>query len=36
MKRAEAEQLVKDNGGVARSGVIKDLTYLVPIQLSRQ
>ncbi|MCK4382536.1 MAG: NAD-dependent DNA ligase LigA [Candidatus Lokiarchaeota archaeon] len=29
MKRAEAEQLVKDNGGVARSGVVKDLSYLV-------
>lgn len=29
MKRAEAEQLVKDNGGQARAGVSKNLTYLV-------
>ncbi len=29
MKRAEAEQMVKDNGGEAKSGVAKNLTYLV-------
>ncbi len=29
MKRAEAEQLVKDHGGEAKSGVVKNLTYLV-------
>jgi len=29
MKRAEAEQLVKDNGGLRRSEVTKNLTYLV-------
>ena len=29
MKRAEAEQLVKDNGGLTRSEVTKNLTYLV-------
>ncbi len=29
MKRAEAEQMVKDNGGQSRSGVSKNLTYLV-------
>ena len=29
MKRTEAEQLVKDNGGQTRSGVSKNLTYLV-------
>ncbi|NGX49484.1 MAG: DNA ligase [Candidatus Anoxychlamydiales bacterium] len=29
MKRAEAEQMVKDNGGETRSGVSKNLTYLV-------
>jgi len=29
MNRAEAEQLVKDNGGQTRSGVSKNLTYLV-------
>jgi DNA ligase (NAD+) len=29
MKRAEAEQMVKDNGGEAKSGVTKNLTYLV-------
>ncbi len=29
MRRADAEQIVKDNGGEAKSGVAKDLTYLV-------
>ncbi len=29
MKRADAEQLVKQNGGTAKSSVTKDLTYLV-------
>ena len=29
MKRAEAEALVKDNGGSCKSSVTKDLTYLV-------
>ena len=29
MKRAEAEQLVVDNGGVAKKGVVKNLSYLV-------
>ncbi|KKL18528.1 hypothetical protein LCGC14_2474610, partial [marine sediment metagenome] len=29
MKRAEAEQLVEDNGGQSHSGVSKNLTYLV-------
>ncbi len=29
MKRAEAEQIVRDNGGQARSGVSGKLTYLV-------
>ncbi len=29
MKRAEAEQMVKDNGGVPKSSVVKNLTYLV-------
>ncbi|KKM60761.1 hypothetical protein LCGC14_1538630 [marine sediment metagenome] len=29
MKRAEAEQMVKDNGGETRSGVSKNLTHLV-------
>jgi len=29
MKRAEAEQLVKDNGGQAKSGVVANLSYLV-------
>ncbi len=29
MKRAEAEQIVKNNGGLPKSGVAKDLTYLV-------
>ena len=29
MKRTEAEQFVKDNGGQTRSGVSKNLTYLV-------
>ena len=29
MKRAEADQLVIDNGGEAKSGVVKDLSYLV-------
>ena len=29
IKRAEAEQMVKDNGGQSRSGVSKNLTYLV-------
>jgi DNA ligase (NAD+) len=29
MNRVEAEQFVKDNGGEAKSGVVKNLTYLV-------
>ena len=29
MKRVEAEQLVKDNGGQAKSGVVANLSYLV-------
>jgi glycerol-3-phosphate cytidylyltransferase-like family protein len=29
MKRQDAEQLVKQNGGVCKSSVTKDLTYLV-------
>jgi DNA ligase (NAD+) len=29
MKRAEAEQIVKDNGGEPKSGVVKNLSYLV-------
>ncbi len=29
MKRADAEQIVKQNGGVIKSSVTKDLTYLV-------
>lgn len=29
MKRAEAEQLVVDNGGQAKKGVVKNLSYLV-------
>ena len=29
MKRAEAEQLVAEHGGVAKSGVVKNLSYLV-------
>lgn len=29
MKRAEAESLVKENGGTCKSGVTKDLSYLV-------
>ena len=29
MNRAEAEQLVAEHGGVAKSGVVKDLSYLV-------
>ena len=29
MKRAQAEALVKDNGGSCKSSVTKDLTYLV-------
>ena len=29
IKRADAEQMVKDNGGEAKSGVVKNLTYLV-------
>lgn len=29
MKRAEAEQKVKDNGGLAKASVVKNLTYLV-------
>lgn len=29
MKRAEAEQLVKDHGGQAKSGVVANLSYLV-------
>ena len=29
MKRADAEKLVKENGGTAKSSVTKDLTYLV-------
>lgn len=29
MNRVEVEQLVKDNGGVAKSGVVKNLTHLV-------
>ncbi len=29
VKRAEAEQMVKDNGGQSRSGISKNLTYLV-------
>jgi DNA ligase (NAD+) len=29
MKRAEAEQIVQDNDGQAKSGVVKNLTYLV-------
>lgn len=29
MKRADAEQLVKKNGGIIKSSVTKDLTYLV-------
>ena len=29
MKRAEAEALVKENGGTCKSGVTKDLSYLV-------
>jgi DNA ligase (NAD+) len=29
MKRAEAEQLVRDHGGEAKSSVVKNLSYLV-------
>lgn len=29
MKRAETEQLVRDHGGQAKSGVVKNLSYLV-------
>ena len=29
MKRADAEKLVKDNGGTTKSSVTKDLSYLV-------
>ena len=29
MKRADAEKLVKENGGSTKSSVTKDLTYLV-------
>lgn len=29
MKRAEAEQMVRDNGGESKSGVVKGLSYLV-------
>ena len=29
MKRKEAEQLVKEKGGIIKSTVTKDLTYLV-------
>jgi len=29
MKRAEVEQLVAEHGGVAKSGVVKGLSYLV-------
>ena len=29
MKRQDAEQLVKQNGGTCKSSVTKDLTYLV-------
>lgn len=29
MKRAEAEQLVAENGGEAKKGVVKNLSYLV-------
>ena len=29
MKRAEAEQLVMDNGGEPKKSVVKNLTYLV-------
>ena len=29
MKRAEAEQLVIENGGEAKKGVVKNLSYLV-------
>jgi DNA ligase (NAD+) len=29
MKRAEAEQIVRENGGEPKSGVVKNLTYLV-------
>jgi len=29
MKRAEAEQIVRDNGGEPKSGVLKNLSYLV-------
>jgi len=29
MKRAEAEQMVRDNGGETKSGVVKNLSYLV-------
>ena len=29
MKRAEAEQLVQEHGGQAKSGVVKNLSYLV-------
>jgi len=29
IKRAEAEQMVREKGGEAKSGVVKDLTYLV-------
>ena len=29
VNRAEAEQMVKDNGGLTRSSVSKNLTYLV-------
>ncbi|MBA7675699.1 DNA ligase [subsurface metagenome] len=29
MKRAEAEQMVRDHGGEPKSGVVKDLSYLV-------
>ena len=29
MKRAEAEQLVIDNGGEAKKGMVKNLSYLV-------
>jgi len=29
MKRAEAEQMVRDHGGESKSGVVKDLSYLV-------
>jgi DNA ligase (NAD+) len=29
MKRADAEKLVKENGGTTKSSVTKDLSYLV-------